>query len=152
MELPHPVFTARSRTRSTPAGNVLFRSTNEGQSWEIISPDLTRNDKSKQGPSGGPITKDNTSVEYYGTIFAAMESPLQKGLIWTGSDDGLVYVTRDGGKNWDNVTPPKDLMPEWIQINSIEASPNDPATAYVAATMYKWDDFKPYLYKTNDLR
>jgi len=132
------------------AGNVLFKSINEGQSWEIISPDLTRNDKSKQGPSGGPITKDNTSVEYYGTIFATMESPLQKGLIWTGSDDGMVHVTRDGGKNWDNVTPPKSLMPEWIQINSIEASPNDPATAYVAATMYKWDDFKPYLYKTND--
>jgi photosystem II stability/assembly factor-like uncharacterized protein len=132
------------------AGNVLFKSTNEGQSWEIISPDLTRNDKSKQGPSGGPITKDNTSVEYYGTIFATMESPLQKGTIWTGSDDGLVYVSRDGGKNWDNVTPPKNLMPEWIQINSIEASPNDSATAYVAATMYKWDDFKPYLYKTGD--
>jgi len=132
------------------SANVLFRSTNEGQSWEPISPDLTRNDKSKQGPSGGPITKDNTSVEYYGTIFALMQSPLQKGLIWTGSDDGLVYLTRDGGKNWANVTPPKELMPEWIQINSIEASPNDPATAYLAATMYKWDDFKPYLYKTND--
>jgi photosystem II stability/assembly factor-like uncharacterized protein len=132
------------------AGNVLFKSTNEGQSWEIISPDLTRNDKSKQGPSGGPITKDNTSVEYYSTIFATMESPSQKGLIWTGSDDGLVYLTRDGGKNWDNVTPPKSLMPEWIQINSIEASPNDPGTAYVAATMYKWDDFRPYLYKTSD--
>ncbi|CAN5470613.1 hypothetical protein BH20ACI3_BH20ACI3_19940 [soil metagenome] len=132
------------------AGNVLFKSTNEGQSWEIISPDLTRNDKSKQGPSGGPITKDNTSVEYYSTIFTTMESPLQKGVIWTGSDDGLVHVTRDGGKGWDNVTPPKSLMPEWIQINSIEASPNDPATAYVAATMYKWDDFKPYLFKTGD--
>jgi hypothetical protein len=79
-----------------------------------------------------------------------MESPVQKGVIWTGSDDGLVQVTRDGGKNWANVTPPKDLMPEWIQINSIEASPNDPATAYVAATMYKWDDNRPYLYKTSD--
>ncbi|MGH9971482.1 MAG: WD40/YVTN/BNR-like repeat-containing protein [Pyrinomonadaceae bacterium] len=130
--------------------NVLFRSTNEGQSWEIISPDLTRNDKSKQGSSGGPITKDNTSVEYYGTIFTVMESPVQKGLIWTGSDDGLVHVSRDGGKNWENVTPSRNLMPEWIQINSIEASPIDAATAYVAATMYKWDDFKPYLYKTND--
>jgi hypothetical protein len=89
-------------------------------------------------------------VEYYGTIFATMESPVQKGVIWTGSDDGLVHVTKDGGKNWENVTPPRNLMPEWIQINSIEASPNDPASAYVAATMYKWDDFKPYLYKTND--
>lgn len=131
-------------------GNVLFRSTNEGQSWEVISPDLTRNDKSKQGSSGGPITKDNTSVEYYGTIFAAMESPIQKGVFWTGSDDGMVYVTRDGGKNWDNVTPPKSIMPEWIQINSIEASSSDPAAAYIAATMYKWNDFRPYLYKTSD--
>ncbi|HEV7745288.1 MAG TPA: hypothetical protein VGO56_09870 [Pyrinomonadaceae bacterium] len=130
--------------------NVLFKSSNEGQSWEVISPDLTRNDKAKQGASGGPITKDNTSVEYYATIFTVMESPVQKDVIWTGSDDGLVQLTRDGGKNWNNVTPSKDLMPEWIQINSIEASPHDAATAYVAATMYKWDDNKPYLYKTSD--
>jgi photosystem II stability/assembly factor-like uncharacterized protein len=130
------------------AGNVLFKSTNEGQSWQPISPDLTRNDKSKQGPSGGPITKDNTSIEYYCTIFTVMESPLRAGLIWVGSDDGLVHVTLDGGKTWQNVTPKN--MPEWIQINSIEASPHDPATAYFAATMYKWDDFKPYLYKTTD--
>lgn len=130
------------------AGNVLFQTTNEGQSWTAISGDLTRNDKSKMGPSGGPITKDNTSIEYYGTIFTVIESPLKKGLIWTGSDDGLVHVTRDGGKNWENVTPKE--MPEWIQINSIEASPFDPGTAYVAATMYKSDDFRPYLYKTSD--
>ncbi|MGH9881747.1 MAG: WD40/YVTN/BNR-like repeat-containing protein, partial [Pyrinomonadaceae bacterium] len=132
------------------AANVLFKSTNEGQSWEAISTDLTRNDKSKQGASGGPITKDNTSVEYYSTIFTVMESPLLKGTIWTGSDDGLVHLTRDGGKTWTNVTPPQNIMPEWIQVNSIEASPSHPATAYLAATMYKWDDFKPYLYKTND--
>jgi photosystem II stability/assembly factor-like uncharacterized protein len=131
-------------------GNVLFKSTNEGQSWEIISPDLTRNDKSKQGPSGGPITKDNTSVEYYDTIFTVMESPLQAGTIWIGTDDGLVQLSRDGGKNWANVTPPGNMMPEWIQINSLEASPSDPATAYVAATMYKYDDNKPYLYRTSD--
>ena len=130
--------------------NVLFKSNDEGSSWQIISPDLTRNDKSKQGPSGGPITKDNTSVEYYATIFTVMESPVQAGTIWTGSDDGLVHLSRDGGKNWSNVTPPKSIMPEWIQINSLEASPNDPATAYLAATMYKWDDNKPYLYKTTD--
>jgi photosystem II stability/assembly factor-like uncharacterized protein len=130
--------------------NVLFRSMNEGQTWEVISPDLTRNDKTKQGASGGPITKDNTSIEYYSTIFTVMESPVQQGVIWTGSDDGVVQVTRDGGKNWTNVTPPKDLMPEWIQINSIEASPFDASTAYVAATMYKWDDNRPYLYKTSD--
>src|ERR1043166_4710288 len=84
------------------AGGHLFRSTNEGQSWEMISPDLTRNDKSKQGPGGGPITKDNTSVEYYDTIFTVAESPVQKGVIWTGSDDGLVQVTRDNGKSWTN--------------------------------------------------
>ena len=132
------------------AANVLFKSTDEGSSWQVISPDLTRNDKSKQGPSGGPITKDNTSIEYYSTIFTVMESPVQAGTIWTGSDDGLVYLSRDSGKNWSNVTPPSSIMPEWIQINSIEASPNDPATAYVAATMYKWDDNKPYLYKTSD--
>lgn len=130
--------------------NVLFKSTNEGQRWEIISPDLTRNDKAKQGASGGPITKDNTSVEYYDTIFTVMESPLQAGTIWVGTDDGLVQLSRDGGKNWSNVTPPSSMMPEWSQINSIEASPNDPATAYVAATMYKHDDNRPYLYRTSD--
>src|SRR5690349_11536931 len=132
------------------AANVLFKSTDEGNSWQIISPDLTRNDKSKQGSSGGPITKDNTSIEYYDTISTVMESPVPAGTIWAGSDDGLVQLTRDGGKNWSNVTPPTSMMPEWIQINSIEASPHDPATAYVAATMYKWDDNKPYLYRTSD--
>jgi photosystem II stability/assembly factor-like uncharacterized protein len=130
--------------------NVLFKSTNEGQSWQIISPDLTRNDKSKQASSGGPITKDNTSIEYYDTVFTVMESPVQAGTIWSGSDDGLVYLARDGGKNWSNVTPPKEIMPEWIQINSLDASSFDAGTAYVAATMYKFDDYKPYLYKTSD--
>lgn len=132
------------------AGNMVFKTNNEGQSWSAISPDLTRNDRSKMGPSGGPITKDNTSVEYYGTIFTMAESPLAKGVIWAGSDDGLVHVTRDGGKSWANVTPPKDLMPEWIQINSLEASPHEAGTAWVAATMYKHDDFRPYLYVTRD--
>ena len=144
------VFSPHDPNTLYTAANVLFKSSNEGQSWNVISPDLTRNDKSKQGSSGGPITKDNTSIEYYDTIFTVIESPLQAGTIWTGSDDGLVNITRDGGKNWSNVTPPTGIMPEWIQINSIEASPNDQATAYVAATMYKWDDYKPYLYKTND--
>ncbi len=121
---------------------------NEGQSWKIISPDLTRNDPEKQKSSGGPITQDNTSVEYYCTIFAAQESPLQEGLLWVGSDDGLVHVTRDGGQTWDNVTPKG--MPEWMMINSIEPSAFDPATCYVAGTKYKTGDFAPYLYKTND--
>ncbi|MDQ2936681.1 MAG: glycosyl hydrolase [Acidobacteriota bacterium] len=144
------LFSPHDQNTLYAAGNVLFKSLTEGQSWEVISPDLTRNDKSRQGASGGQITKDNTSIEYYDTIFTVMESPLQKGVIWTGSDDGVVQVTRDGGKNWSNVTPPGNVMPEWIQINSIEASPNDAATAYVAATMYKWDDYRPYLYKTTD--
>lgn len=130
------------------AGNVLFKSTNEGQSWTAISGDLTRNDRSKQGPTGGPITKDNTGVEYYDTIFTVAESPKRPGVLWAGSDDGLVHVTEDGGKTWRNVTPPG--IPEWIQINSIDASPHDPGTAWVAATMYKSDDFRPYLYRTTD--
>ncbi|HMT08717.1 MAG TPA: hypothetical protein PKA82_11990 [Pyrinomonadaceae bacterium] len=129
-------------------GNILFRSVDEGQSWQAISPDLTRNDKSKQGSSGGPISQDNTSVEYYSTIFTVAESPVTAGVIWAGSDDGLVHVTRDGGKNWTNVTPTG--IPEAIQINSIEASPHDAGTAYFAGTAYKTDDYKPYIYKTND--
>jgi photosystem II stability/assembly factor-like uncharacterized protein len=144
------VFSQHDPNTLYAAANVLFKSTDEGNSWQVISPDLTRNDKTKQGPSGGPITKDNTSIEYYGTIFTAMESPVQAGTIWTGSDDGLIQLSRDGGKNWSNVTPPTSIMPEWIQINSIDASPHDPATLYVAATMYKWDDNRPYLYKTSD--
>ncbi|HEX5708832.1 MAG TPA: hypothetical protein VFX96_16150, partial [Pyrinomonadaceae bacterium] len=102
----YPIFFSPHETNTLyVGGDRLFRSTNEGQSWEAISPDLTRNDKSKQGPSGGPITKDNTSVEYYNTVFTAMESPVERGVIWAGSDDGLVHVTRDGGRRWDNVTP-----------------------------------------------
>jgi photosystem II stability/assembly factor-like uncharacterized protein len=130
------------------AGNVLFKTTNEGQTWTPISPDLTRNDKSKQGPSGGPITKDNTSVEYYNTIFAALESPHEPGVLWCGSDDGLIHLSRDGGKTWTNVTP--SSLPEWSQINSIEAHPFEKGGLYVAATRYKLDDFKPYLLKTTD--
>ena len=144
------VFSPHDPNTLYAGANVLFKSTNEGQSWEAISPDLTRNDKSKQGPSGGPITKDNTSIEYYDTIFTVMESPVQAGTIWSGSDDGLVYVTRNGGKDWTNVTPSKDIMQEWIQINSLDASTFDSGTAYISATMYKYDNFKPYLYKTND--
>ncbi|GAB2482114.1 hypothetical protein GCM10027164_09070 [Algoriphagus taiwanensis] len=128
--------------------NQFHRSTDYGQSWEVFSPDLTRNDKSKLGPSGGPITKDNTSVEYYATIFTAAESPLKQGVIWAGSDDGLVHVTTDNGVTWQNVTP-KD-MPEWLQINSIEASPFDAGEAYFAATGYKMGNYQPYLYKTTD--
>jgi photosystem II stability/assembly factor-like uncharacterized protein len=143
-------FSPHDPSKLYTASQFLMQSTNGGASWQVISPDLTRNDKAKGGPSGGPITKDNTSVEYYGTIFYGAESPVEPGVMWVGSDDGLVHVSRDGGGHWDNVTPPKSIMPEWIMINEIDASPFDKGTAYVAATMYKSDDFRPYLYKTND--
>ncbi len=129
-------------------GNVLLGTRDEGQSWTVMSPDLTRNDKSKQGPVGGPITKDNTAVEYYDTIFTLDESPIEKGLIWVGSDDGLIHLTRDGGKNWQDVTPKG--IPEFIRMNCIAASPFDAGTAYLAATMYLSDDYHPFLYKTTD--
>ena len=129
-------------------GNRVFRTTNDGESWDLISPDLTRNDPSKLGPSGGPINKDHTGVEVYCTIFAFSESRLSKGLLWAGSDDGLIHVSRDGGQNWANVTPPQ--LPEWSMIALIEPSPHDAGTAYVAATRYKLDDLKPYLLKTAD--
>lgn len=128
--------------------NVLLGTRDGGHSWTVMSPDLTRDDKSKQGPVGGPLTKDNTAVEYYDTIFTIDESTIAKGLIWVGSDDGLIHLTRDGGKNWENVTP-KDF-PDFIRVNCIAASPFDPGTAYVAATMYLSDDFRPFLYKTTD--
>ncbi|RZV70634.1 MAG: glycosyl hydrolase [Flavobacteriaceae bacterium] len=121
---------------------------NEGQSWDIISPDLTRNDPEKLKSSGGPITQDNTSVEYYCTIFAAQESSLKEGLLWVGSDDGLVHVSQNGGQTWDNVTPKG--MREWMMINSIEPSVFDEGTCYIAGTKYKTGDFAPYLYKTTD--
>ncbi|MGA9239257.1 WD40/YVTN/BNR-like repeat-containing protein, partial [Robiginitalea sp.] len=128
--------------------NHVHMSTNEGQSWELLSPDLTRNDPDKLVSSGGPITQDNTGVEYYCTIFAANESPIKEGLMWVGSDDGLIHITKDGGENWENVTP--EGMPEWNMINSIEPSAFDEGTCYVAATRYKLGDFTPYLYKTED--
>jgi photosystem II stability/assembly factor-like uncharacterized protein len=129
-------------------GNHVFRSTDEGLTWDEISPDLTRADRSKMESSGGPLTRDNTGAEYYGTIFAFAESPLERGLLWAGSDDGLVHISRDNGAAWHNVTPAG--LPEWSLISIIEASPHDAATAYVAATRYKLDDFAPYLFKTND--
>ncbi|MGZ4818489.1 MAG: WD40/YVTN/BNR-like repeat-containing protein [Terriglobales bacterium] len=128
--------------------NVVFRSTNMGHSWTAISPDLTRNDKSKQGPSGGPITKDNTSIEYYDTVFAIAESPVQKGLIWAGSDDGLIHLTRDDGAHWQNVTP-KD-MPEWGTVSLIDSSPTDAGTAHVAVDRHRLDDLSPYIFVTHD--
>ena len=130
------------------AGERLFLTRDGGMHWDAVSPDLTRNDKSKQIPSGGPITIDDTGTEYYDTIFAAAESPLQKGLIWAGSDDGLVHVTRDGGKSWQKVTP-RDL-PEWSRISQIDPSPHSPGTAYVAVDRHQNDDLNPYIFKTSD--
>jgi photosystem II stability/assembly factor-like uncharacterized protein len=130
------------------AAQVLFKTTDAGQTWTVISPDLTRNDKTKEQIPGGPITKDSTSVEFYDTIFTVAESPVERGLIWAGSDDGLVHITRDGGKSWTDVTPKG--MPEWIKISLIEASPFDAGTAYVAADAHMLDDRQPYAYKTTD--
>jgi len=142
------IFSKHNPNRLYTFSNQVHVTENEGQSWKIISPDLTRNDPEKLKSSGGPITQDNTSVEYYCTIFAAQESALQEGLIWVGSDDGLVHVTKDGGGNWENVTP--SGMPEWMMINSVEPSAFDAGTCYIAGTRYKSGDFAPYLYKTTD--
>lgn len=129
-------------------GERLFKTTDNGITWTAISPDLTRNDKIKQAPSGGPITIDETSVEYYDTIFTIAESPITRGLIWVGSDDGMVHLTRDGGKTWADVTPKG--LPEWSRIGLIDASPSAPGTAYLAADRHRLDDFRPYVFKTTD--
>ncbi|MBK5278838.1 MAG: glycosyl hydrolase, partial [Bacteroidia bacterium] len=141
-------FSPHNPKKLYAASQHLHVTYNEGESWEILSPDLTRNDPSKLGPSGGPITKDNTAVEYYCTIFAVAESPYEKDLILAGSDDGLLHVTKDGGKNWEKVTPVG--LPEWTMFNSVEFDPHDKGGAYVAATSYKSGDYRPYLYKTKD--
>ncbi|RNC92161.1 MAG: glycosyl hydrolase [Allomuricauda sp.] len=142
------IFSKHDPKKLYTFSNHVHMSTNEGQSWQLLSGDLTRNDPDKLVSSGGPITQDNTGVEYYCTIFAANESPLKEGLMWVGSDDGLVHVTQDGGQNWENVTP--SGMPEWMMINSVEPSAFDEGTCYVAGTRYKLGDFTPYLYKTTD--
>ena len=141
-------FSPHNPKRLYAGGNHLFVTENEGQSWETISPDLTTNDKSKQASSGGPITKDNTSVEYYCTIFTMTESLLEKDLLWTGSDDGLIYVSKDAGKNWENVTPPE--AGKWMMWNCVDISPFQKGTAYFVGTKYKLDDFTPYIFKTED--
>tara|TARA_R110002050_G_scaffold48356_3_gene112532 strand:- start:96103 stop:99240 length:3138 start_codon:yes stop_codon:yes gene_type:complete len=142
------IFSKHNPKKLYTFSNHVHVTENEGQSWKLLSGDLTRNDPSKLVSSGGPITQDNTSVEYYCTIFAANESPLTEGLLWVGSDDGLIHVSKNGGESWENVTPMS--MPEWSMINSIEPSAFDEGTCYVAATRYKLGDFQPYLYKTTD--
>jgi photosystem II stability/assembly factor-like uncharacterized protein len=129
------------------AAQYLLRTRDKGQSWEEISPDLTRNEKEKQGKGGGPYTNEAVGAENYGTLSYVVESPHEKGVIWTGSDDGLVHITRDGGKSWTNVTP--KLLQESL-VNAIEVSPHDPATAYIATTRYKFNDHTPSIYKTTD--
>ncbi|MEO7530222.1 MAG: hypothetical protein ABIS69_02385 [Sediminibacterium sp.] len=144
-----PIFISpHNPKRLYVGGDHLFVTENEGQTWEMISPDLTTNDKSKQASSGGPITKDNTSVEYYCTIFTATESSLEKDLLITGSDDGLVNLSKDAGMHWENITP-KDC-PAWMMWNAIETDPYKKGTVYIAGTRYKSDDYTPYLYKTED--
>ena len=141
-------FSPNNSKKLYAASNHLHVTYNEGQSWEVISPDLTRNDPKTLVASGGPITKDNTGVEYYGTIFAAVESPFEKDLIWTGSDDGLIHITKDGGNNWQNVTP--KTMPSWMMINTIEIDPFHKGGAYIVGTKYKSGDYRPYIYKTEN--
>ncbi|MFZ1610643.1 MAG: hypothetical protein WAT52_06215 [Chitinophagales bacterium] len=141
-------FSPHDSSKLYAAGNVLFYTIDKGTTWNIISPDLTTNDKSKQIPSGGMITKDNTGVEVYCTIFAAAESPLEKDVIYTGSDDGLLHLTKNGGVDWENITPPD--LPEWTMINCIEVDPITKGKMYFAATKYKVGDDAPYLYVTED--
>jgi len=129
-------------------GEAVFRTSDGGMSWTAISGDLTRNDKSKQQSSGGPITQDNTSVEYYDTVFALAESPIETGLIWAGTDDGLIHVTRDGGQHWSNVTSKE--FGDWSLVSIIEASPHAAGTAYVAIDRHKLDDYRPHIFKTSD--
>ncbi|MDP4998072.1 MAG: glycosyl hydrolase [Saprospiraceae bacterium] len=145
----YPIFfSPHQANKLYAASNYLHVSEDEGQSWTTISPDLTRNDPETIRSSGGPITQDNTGVEYYATIFAVTESPNEAGVIWAGSDDGLLHITRDGGQTWTNVTPPGS--PKWNMMNCIDVHPTLKGAAYVAATSYKFGDYTPYLYKTTD--
>jgi photosystem II stability/assembly factor-like uncharacterized protein len=141
-------FSPHDSKKLYAASQHLHVTNNGGESWETISPDLTRNDTSKLKSSGGPITKDNTSVEYYCTIFAVAESPFEKDFIITGSDDGVLSMTRDAGKSWSKITPA--IMPEWSMINSVEFDPFVKGGAYIAATKYKTGDYAPYLFRTKD--
>jgi photosystem II stability/assembly factor-like uncharacterized protein len=144
-----PIFFSPNNPKKLyAAGNVLFATENEGASWTALGGDLTTNDKQRQRSSGGPITKDNTGVEVYCTIFTAAESALEKDLLWTGSDDGLIHVSKDGGLHWDNVTP-KDAG-QWMMWNCVETDPFKKGKAYFVGTRYKSDDFTPYIFKTED--
>ncbi|MBK9734598.1 MAG: glycosyl hydrolase [Saprospiraceae bacterium] len=144
-----PIFFSKHNPKKLyAASNHLHVTEDEGLTWKIVSPDLTRNEKEKLISSGGLITKDNTGVEYYATIFAVNESPISEGLIWAGSDDGRIHLTRDGGSNWIDVTDAS--MPRYMMVNSVEPSKYDAGTCYIAASLYKSGDYLPYLFKTND--
>jgi photosystem II stability/assembly factor-like uncharacterized protein len=144
-----PIFFSPNNPKKLyAAGNILFATENEGATWTPLSGDLTTNDKSKQKSSGGPITQDNTGAEVYCTIFTAMESPLEKDLLWTGSDDGLINVSKDGGAHWENVTPA--AAGKWMMWNCVEADPFKKGTAYFVGTKYKTDDYNPYIFVTKD--
>jgi len=144
------MFSPNNPNKLYAGSNYLHLSENGGQTWKTISPDLTRNIPETIMSSGGPITQDNTGAEYYANIFAIAESKLEEGVIWVGSDDGLIHITKDGGKTWENITPPKKLSPELNMINSIDPSPFKKGKAYIAATSYKFGDYTPYIYKTED--
>ncbi len=129
-------------------GNHIFKSTDEGHSWQPISPDLTRADPATLKVTGGPINRDAVGAEVYATVFALAESPREPGVLWAGTDDGLVHISKDGGVNWQDITP--EQLPGWSMVSMLEPSAHDPATCYLAATRYKRDDYAPYLYRTND--
>ena len=144
------IFSPHDSKKLYAGSNYLHQTTNEGQSWEVISPDLTRGIPETMKSSGGLITQDNTGAEFYANIFVIQESAREKGIIWVGSDDGLIHITKDNGSSWMNVTPPESLSPKLNMINSIDVSPFKDGTAYVAATSYKFGDYTPYLYKTSN--
>ena len=143
-------FSVHDPNKLYVGSNYLHMTTNEGQSWQTISPDLTRGLPETIESSGGPITQDNTGAEFYSNVFVINESPSEKGVIWVGTDDGLIQITKDNGANWANITPPATMSPKLNMINSIDPSPFKKGTAYVAATSYKFGDYTPYLYKTAD--
>lgn len=144
------MFSIHNPNRLYAGSNFLHVTENEGQSWKVISPDLTRGIPETIKSSGGPITQDNTGAEFYSNIFAMAESPEEPGVIWVGSDDGLIHITRNNGESWEDITPPPGMSPKLNMINCIDPSPFKNGTAYVAATSYKFGDYTPYLYKTED--
>ena len=145
----HPIFFSPANPRELlAAAQVVFSSTDRGQTWTVLSPDLTRNDPSTEGPSGGPVEYDQTGAETFPDIASLAVSPLDANLLWAGSADGLVHVSTDHGAKWTAITPPQ--LPQWAQISSIEPSHRDKGTAYLTASRYMWDDYRPYVYKTTD--